>query len=165
MATSLELLFNDGLRDIYFAERKILNALPKMIEAAQSDELRSAFEKHRGETETHVTRLQEAFELLGKRPQAKTCAAIEGILAEGDELMQAYKATPALDAALIASAQAVEHYEMVRYGTLAQWAVTIGLPDVAELLETTLAEEAATDEALTELATASVNDDALATVH
>lgn len=164
MPTSLELLFHDGLRDIYFAERKILSALPKMIEAAQSQDLRSAFEKHSGETETQVTRLQEAFELLGKRPQAKTCAAIEGILAEGDEVMQAYKGTPALDAALIASAQAVEHYEMARYGTLAEWAATLGLPDVAELLEATLAEEAATDEALTALATASANQAGRATV-
>ncbi len=158
MPTSLELLFHDGLRDIYFAERKILTALPKMIEAAQSDELREAFEKHRGETETQVTRLQEAFELLGKRSQAKTCVAIEGILAEGDEVMQVYKGTPALDAALIASAQSVEHYEMARYGTLAQLAATLGLPDVAELLEATLAEEADTDEALNALAKASANE-------
>jgi ferritin-like metal-binding protein YciE len=164
MPTSLELLFHDGLRDIYFAERKILSALPKMIEAAQSEDLRTAFDKHRGETETQVTRLQEAFELLGKRPQAKTCAAIEGILAEGDGVMQAYKGTPALDAALIASAQAVEHYEMARYGTLAQWAVTLGRPDVAELLETTLAEELATDASLTKLAATSAKLDSLAKV-
>jgi ferritin-like metal-binding protein YciE len=158
MPTSLELLFLDGLRDIYFAERKILTALPRMIAAAQSDTLRAAFEKHRSETETHVTRLQQAFELMGKRPQAKTCPAIEGILAEGEETAEAFKGTPALDACLIAAAQAVEHYELARYGTLAQWAITLGQNEVADLLDKTLTEETATDEALSDLATTSVNE-------
>ncbi len=158
MDTSLHLLFHDGLREIYFAERKILNALPKMIAAAQSTDLRAAFEQHRSETETHVRRLQEAFEMLSKQPQAKTCVAIEGILAAGDEVVEAFKGTPALDAALIAAGQTVEHYEMSRYGTLAQWAVTLGLTDVADLLDATLTEETATDQALSDLAATSINE-------
>lgn len=161
MTTSLALLFLDGLRDIYFAERKILTALPKMIAAAQSETLRAALEKHRAETETQITRLQQAFEMLGKRPQAKTCAAIEGILAEGNEVAQAFSASAALDAALIAAAQTVEHYEIARYRTLTQWAVTLGLTDVADLLDETLTEETATDEALSDLAATSVNEAAL----
>lgn len=161
MPTSLELLFLDGLRDIFFAERKIVTALPRMIAAAQSKDLRAAFEKHLEETKTHISRLQQAFELMGKRPQAKPCAAIEGILTEGDEVAEAFKGTAAIDAALIAAAQAVEHYEMARYGTLAQWAITLGQNDVADLLDQTLTEETATDDALSELAATSVNEFAL----
>ena len=115
---TLEDLFHDTLKDIYFAERQILRALPKMARAAQSTELKAGFEKHREETEAQVERLQQVFELIGKRAQGKTCEAIQGILAEGEEIMEEFKGTSALDAGLISAAQAVEHYEIARYGTL-----------------------------------------------
>jgi ferritin-like metal-binding protein YciE len=158
---NLESMFHDGLRDIYYAERKILKTLPKMMRAAQSPELKIAFEKHKGETEVQVERLQQVFEMLGKRAQAKTCPAIDGVLDEGEEVMETYKGMPALDAGLVASAQAVEHYEMARYGTLAAWATSLGMADAAALLNETLSEETATDEALSELASGSINDAAV----
>lgn len=154
---NLENLFHDSLRDIYYAERKILKALPKMMRAAQSEELRAGFEKHKAETEMQVERLQQVFELMGKRAQAKTCPAIDGILEEGEEVMETYKGSQALDAGLVASAQAVEHYEIARYGTLCAWATVLGMDEAAELLQQTLAEETATDEALSALAEASIN--------
>lgn len=150
-------LFHDTLRDIYYAERKILKALPKMARAAEADDLTAAFEKHRDETEGHIERLQQVFELLGKQPRGKTCDAIEGILAEGEEIMEEFKGTPALDAGLISSAQAVEHYEITRYGTLRRWATELGLDDAAKLFGDTLAEESKTDSDLTKLADASAN--------
>lgn len=155
---TLEDLFHDTLKDIYYAERKILKALPKMARAAQNPNLKAAFEKHKGETEGHVERLQQVFELLGKRAQSKTCDAIEGIVAEGEEIIEEFKGTPALDAGLISSAQAVEHYEITRYGTLKRWAEVLGMDDAANLLGQTLNEESATDDALTELADSSVNE-------
>lgn len=154
-------LFLETLKDIYYAERKILKALPKMARNAQSPELRAAFEKHAVETEGQVQRLQQVFELLGARAQSKTCPAIDGILEEGEEVMEAFKGQPALDAGLVAAAQAVEHYEMARYGTLKSWATALGMQEAAALLEQTLAEETATDEALTTLAESSVNEAAL----
>lgn len=154
---TLETLFTDTLRDIYYAERKILKSLPKMIRAAQSSELAAAFEKHCDETEAQIQRLQQVFELCGKRAQAKTCPAIDGILEEGDEVMESFKGTPVVDAGLIASAQAVEHYEMSRYGSLAAWADALGMTDAASLLRESLQEETATDEALSTLAEGSVN--------
>jgi ferritin-like metal-binding protein YciE len=153
----LEDLFHDTLKDIYYAERKILKALPKMARAAKSEDLKAAFEKHRDQTEGHVDRLQQVFEALGKRPQGKTCEAIEGIIAEGEEIMEEFKDMPALDAGLISSAQAVEHYEITRYGTLKRWAETLGMKDAAKLLDATLKEEAQTDEDLTKLAEKSAN--------
>lgn len=159
---TLETLFHDQLRDIYYAERKILKTLPKMARAARSAELRAAFEKHRDETEGHVVRLEQVFEMLGKRAQAKTCPAIDGILDEGDEVLETFKGSPAIDAGLAAAAQAVEHYEIARYGTLKCWAETLGLSDAVALLEQTLDEETATDEALTSLAESSLNTDAMA---
>ncbi|NGN45048.1 ferritin-like domain-containing protein [Mesorhizobium sp. CGMCC 1.15528] len=155
---NLEDLFHDTLKDIYYAERKILKALPKMARAAQSPDLKGAFEKHRDETEGHVDRLQQVFELMGKRPQGKTCEAIDGIISEGEEVMDAFKGTPALDAGLISSAQAVEHYEMTRYGTLKRWAEVLGMGDAATLFGQTLDEESQTDKALTGLADASANE-------
>ncbi|QGZ34640.1 ferritin-like domain-containing protein [Stappia indica] len=154
---TLEDLFHDTLKDIYYAERKILKTLPKMQRAAQSDDLKKAFETHREETEGHVERLQKVFEILGKAPRGKTCDAIEGIIAEGEEIIDEFKGTPALDAGLISSAQAVEHYEITRYGTLHRWANELGLKDAAKLLQDTLKEEAKTDESLTKLADASAN--------
>ncbi len=155
---TLDDLFHDTLKDIYYAERKILKSLPKMARAAESPELKAAFEKHKDETEVHVERLQQVFELLGKRPQGKTCPAIEGILEEGEEIIEEFKGTPALDAGLISAAQAVEHYEITRYGTLKRWAEVLGMGDAAKLLGQTLDEESVTDEALTDLADASANE-------
>jgi ferritin-like metal-binding protein YciE len=155
-------LFHDTLKDIYFAEKKILSTLPKMAKAAQNEELRAAFEKHRGETEGQVERLEQVFAIIEQKPQAKTCAAIVGITDEGAEIMEEYKGSPALDAGLLAAAQAVEHYEISRYGTLKAWAEELGLDDAAELLEETLAEEEATDEALTEIAKSTINQQAQA---
>jgi ferritin-like metal-binding protein YciE len=159
MATEKNLreLFHDTLKDIYFAEKKILTALPKMAKAAQAEELRSAFEKHERETEGHVERLEKVFEELEEAPRGKTCDAIMGIIAEGQEVMKEYKGTPALDAGLLAAAQAVEHYEISRYGTLKTWAGELGLDEAVKLLDTTLGEEKKTDETLSKIAESSVN--------
>ena len=156
----LDELFHDTLKDIYFAEKKILSTLPKMAKAAQNEELKAAFEKHRGETEGQVERLEQVFGMFDKKPQGKTCAAIVGITDEGAEIMAEYKGSPALDAGLLAAAQAVEHYEISRYGTLKAWAEELGLDDAAELLQETLEEEEATDEALTDIAKSAINQQA-----
>lgn len=153
----LEDLFHNTLKDVYFAEKKIVSTLPKMMKAATSPELKKAFEKHRAETQEHVARLEEVFGLIDAKPQAKTCDAIMGIVKEGEGLIEEYKGSPALDAALIAVAQAVEHYEMARYGTLKCWAGELGMEDAVALLETTLQEEKDTDSALTALAVSTVN--------
>lgn len=158
---TLEDLFHETLKDIYYAERKILRALPKMARGAQSEELRAAFEKHQEETQGQVDRLQQVFELLGKPARGKTCPAIDGIIEEGEEALQAFQGSPALDASLVAAAQAVEHYEMARYGTLHRWAQVMGMKDAVKLLEQTLQEETMTDEALTQIADGSVNQAAL----
>ena len=153
----LEDLFYDTLKDIYFAERQVLKALPKMARAATNPKLKAAFEKHKEQTETHVERLQQVFETIGKRAQGKTCEAIQGILAEGEEIIEEFKGTPALDAGLISSAQAVEHYEITRYGTLRTWAKQLGYKQAVTLLEATLSEESQTDESLSQLAESVVN--------
>jgi len=158
---SLEDLFLDSLKDVYYAEKKIVKTLPKMAKAAESGEVRSAFEKHLSETETHVERLEKVFDILGKPARGKTCPAIDGILEEGSEVMADYKGTPAIDAALVASAQAVEHYEIARYGTLITWAKELGMNDAAEVLKATLGEEEATDEALSALAEGCANSRAM----
>jgi ferritin-like metal-binding protein YciE len=150
-------LFLDTLKDMYFAEKQILKALPKMAKAASSDKLRAAFEKHHGETEGQVERLEQIFELLDVPARAKTCDAIQGILDEGKEVMDEYKGCEALDAGMLAAAQAVEHYEISRYGTLKQWAQQLGMKDAARLLDQTLQQEKKTDETLTTLAEAEVN--------
>lgn len=153
----LQDLFLDTLKDIYFAEKKILTALPKMAKAAQSDDLRAAFEKHEGETEGQVARLEQVFKSIGETPKGKTCDAIMGLLDEGKEIMDEYKDMPALDAGLLAAAQAVEHYEISRYGSLKCWATELGMSDVVKLLDATLNEEKKTDAALSELAESEVN--------
>jgi ferritin-like metal-binding protein YciE len=158
----LDDLFLDTLKDIYYAERKILKALPKMARAARSPELKAGFEKHRDETEMQVERLQQVFELIGKPARGKTCPAIDGIIEEGEEIMEEYKDTPALDAGLISAAQAVEHYEITRYGTLKRWAGELGMTDAVKLLDATLKEESMTDSDLTKLADSSANDRAKA---
>jgi ferritin-like metal-binding protein YciE len=155
-------LFHETLKDIYFAEKKILGALPKMAKAAQSKRLKAAFEQHETQTEEHVSRLERVFEEIDASPRGKTCEAIMGIIEEGQEVMKELKGTPALDAGLLAAAQAVEHYEIARYGTLRTWAAELGLKNSVKLLETTLREEKTTDEALTKLAEAEVNQHAQA---
>jgi ferritin-like metal-binding protein YciE len=153
----LDDLFLDTLKDIYFAEKKILTALPKMAKAAQSEPLRAAFEKHRGETEEHVARLEKVFEALGQVAKGKTCDAIIGLIEEGKEIMEAYEEAPALDAGLLAAAQAVEHYEISRYGTLKTWAEELGHHEAVKLLDATLSEERKTNDTLTQLAENEVN--------
>ncbi|MBB3542528.1 MULTISPECIES: ferritin-like domain-containing protein [unclassified Rhizobium] len=159
---TLDDLFYDTLKDIYFAERQILRALPKMARAARSQQLKAGFEKHREQTEGHVERLQQVFEIVGKRAQGKTCEAIQGIIAEGEEIIDEFKGSPAIDAGLISAAQAVEHYEIARYGTLKTWAQTLGKKDVVALLDATLKEEAATDKTLSQLAMTAANQKAAA---
>jgi ferritin-like metal-binding protein YciE len=159
---TLDDLFHETLKDIYYAEKKILASLPKLAKAAQSDELRAAFEKHAEETEEQIGRLEQVFEMIDKPARGKKCPAIDGLADEAKEIMKEFKGTPALDAGLLASAQSVEHYEISRYGTLKTWAEQLGLSDAAELLETTLEEEKATDEALSALAEEAVNLEAAA---
>jgi ferritin-like metal-binding protein YciE len=159
---TLDDLFEETLKDIFYAEKKILTALPKMAKAAQSEELKEAFEKHEKETEDQISRLEKVFELIDATPRGKKCQAIEGIIEEGTEIMKEFKGTPALDAGLVSAAQAVEHYEIARYGTLKRWAEMMGLDDAVELLEETLEEEKNTDATLTELADAQVNEQAQA---
>jgi len=154
---TLEDLFLETLKDIYWAEKKILTALPKMAKAAQSGELRAAFEKHQRETEGQVGRLEQVFQLLGQTPKGKKCEAIEGLIEEGKEVMKDFKGSDALDAGLLCAAQAVEHYEIARYGTLATWAAQLGMAEAKRLLGATLDEEEKTDAALSELAETSIN--------
>ena len=156
-AKTLDDLFLDTLKDIYFAEKQIVKALPKMARAAQSPQLRAGFEKHLGETEGHVERLEQIFDILDVPARGKTCEAILGILEEGKSIMEDFKDTPALDAGLVSAAQAVEHYEIARYGTLKAWAKQMGRVDVMKLLEATENEEIATDQALSQVATTEVN--------
>ena len=154
MATTtkpLDDLFHDMLKDVYYAEKQILKALPKMAKATKSPELKKAFETHKAETAEQIERLSQVFELIGKTPRAKTCDAILGILKEGEAVIEDYEGSPALDAGLVASAQAVEHYEMARYGTLKAWATQLGHKDAVKLLDETLAEETKTDKLLTQL--------------
>ncbi|WP_108397019.1 ferritin-like domain-containing protein [Devosia submarina] len=150
-------LFLDTLKDIYYAEKQILKTLPKMAKAAGSAELKAGFEQHAEETEGQVERLEQIFEMIGKPARGKTCEAILGIVEEGKEIMTEYKGTDALDAGLASSAQAVEHYEIARYGTLKSWAQQLGLNDAVKLLDQTLQEEIATDKKLTQLAEAQAN--------
>ena len=157
---TLEDLFLDTLKDVYYAERKILAALPKMAKAADAEDLKSAFMKHKDQTEVQIERLVEVFGILGKKPQGKTCPAIDGILDEGEEIMDDYKGTAALDAGLIGAAQAVEHYEITRYGTLKRWAESLGMSDAVTLLNASLDEESQTDEDLSAIADSTANPNA-----
>ena len=159
---ALDDLFEDTLKDIFYAENKILKALPKMAKAAQSEELKAAFEKHLKETEGQVSRLEKVFDMIEVAPRGKKCEAIEGMIEEGAEIMKEFKGAPALDAGLVSAAQAVEHYEIARYGTLKRWAEQLGLDEAAGLLEETLEEEKNTDQALTDLAEATINEHAQA---
>ena len=153
----LEKLLEDQLKDLYYVEKQLVKALPKMAKAATNDDLRAAFEEHLEETEGQVEKLEEAFEALGKAARGKKCPAIDGILEEGKEHMEEYKGEPALDAALVASAQKVEHYEITSYGSACAWAEQLGLDEVKEILGSILDEEKSADEKLTELAESVVN--------
>ncbi|MCG2671526.1 ferritin-like domain-containing protein [Bradyrhizobium sp. GCM10023182] len=150
-------LFLETLKDIYYAENKIIKTLPKMAKAAHSKDLAAAFNKHLRETQGQVKRLEQIFKMLNKPARGKPCEAINGITDEGAEIMKDFKNAPALDAGLLAAAQAVEHYEISRYGTLRTWAEELGMPEAARLLQDTLDEEEATDHTLTELATSVIN--------
>jgi ferritin-like metal-binding protein YciE len=155
-------LFLDTLKDVYYAEKKILKALPKMAKASHSNDLRAAFEKHLSETEGQIDRLEQIFSMIDKPARGKTCDGIEGIIEEGNEVLQEYKDCDALDAGLLAAAQAVEHYEIARYGTLKAWAQKLGMKDAVKLLDETLQQERKTDEALTKLAVSELNEEAKA---
>ncbi|WP_423065039.1 ferritin-like domain-containing protein [Devosia sp. CN2-171] len=159
MATekTLDDLFLDTLKDIYYAEKQIVKTLPKMAKAATSPQLKAGFEQHLDETEGHIERLEQVFELIGKPARGKTCDAILGIIEEGKSIMEEFKGTVALDAGLISAAQAVEHYEIARYGTLKTWAQQLGMKDAAALLDATLKEEEATDKKLSQVAVSQVN--------
>ena len=150
-------LFTETLKDIYYAEKQILRALPKMAKSAQSEELKMAFRTHQEQTEGQIDRLEQVFEMLGKPARGKLCPAIVGIIDEGKEIMEDFAGTDALDPGLLAGAQAVEHYEIARYGTLKTWAAQLGLTEAVPLLEATLKEEKETDALLSRLAGADVN--------
>lgn len=154
---TLEDLFLDTLKDVYHAEKQALRAYPRLVKAVESDDLKKAFEQHRDETETQIERLDQVFEMLGKPARGKTCEAIQGLIEEAKEVMSDYKGTPALDAGVIAAAQAMEHYEISRYGTLRTWANELGMKDAAKLLDETLKEESRTDELLNKLAQQAAN--------
>jgi len=159
---SLETLYVEELRDIYNAESQLVKALPKMAKTAASPELKQAFEDHLEQTKEHVTRLEEIFEKLDKKPSGKTCHAMKGLIEEGSEIIDQEGEEHVIDAGLIAAAQKVEHYEMASYGTVRTWAEILGEEDAAELLQQTLDEEGETDKRLTELAEEIVNVEAAA---
>lgn len=151
----------DGLKDVYYAEKKIVKTLPKLAKAAQSKPLSAAFERHLAETEGQVERLEQIFEQLGNPARGKTRPAIDGLLEEGSEILEEYKDMPALDAGLVGAAQAVEDHEIARYGTLIAWAEQLGMKDALPLLRETLKQESATDEALSQLGESEANERAL----
>ncbi len=156
----LQDLFNDELKDVYDAEHQIIKALPKMVKAATSPDLKAGFEAHLKQSEVHIERLEQVFEKLGKKPTKKTCKAMKGIIEEGEEVVKEKADPDVKDAALIAAAQRVEHYEMAAYGCLRTWAGLLGMKDVKKLLQTTLDEEGDTDKKLTGLSE-KINVDAL----
>lgn len=154
---TLDDLFGHTLRDIYYAEKQIEKAMPKMIDKATDPQLKASLEKHLGQTKGHIQRVENVFELLGVKAKTVNCPAIDGILEEADEISGDIDDKDVLDAALIASAQAVEHYEITRYGTLIAWAKQLGRSDCANVLANNIKEEQATDRKLTEIAEAKVN--------
>jgi ferritin-like metal-binding protein YciE len=156
----LQELFLDELADVYNAEQQLTKALPKMAKAARNEELREGFEMHLQETENQIQRLEQVVETLGESMKRKPCKGMKGLIEEGSEMMQEKKGSAALDAALIAAAQKVEHYEIASYGTLCAWAKQLGHDEAAELLHETLEEERATDEKLTQLAESLANVEA-----
>lgn len=157
---TLEDLFHETLKDIYHGEKQIIKALPKMAKKTESAELKKAFDTHKTQSEKQVERLERVFELLEKPARGKTCEAIEGLVAEGAEVMEEVEAGPVRDAGLIAAAQAVEHYEIARYGALSAWAEQLGMREAAKLLKQTLDEEKETDKLLNGIAVGMVNQKA-----
>lgn len=162
---TLKDLFLDELADMYDAEQRLVKALPKMAKAATCDDLKGAILSHLEETKGHVTKLEQVFECFDEKAKGKTCEATKGLLEEGDEIAAEFKGSPAINAALIAAAQKVEHYEMASYGCLHEWAGLLGNEDAAGLLEEILEEEKAANESLTELARAGSNKEALGEDH
>jgi ferritin-like metal-binding protein YciE len=160
LSTQLGKLFEDELRDIYWAEKALVKALPKMAKKATSEELVAAIEKHLEETEEHVSRCEQIFKLLGKEARGKKCEAMEGLISEAESIIEDTEEGVMRDAGIISAAQKVEHYEIASYGTLRTFAETLGMQEVAEILETTLNEEKMTDESLTELAVSNINQEA-----
>jgi ferritin-like metal-binding protein YciE len=157
-STQLEKFFHDSLKDIYWAEKHLVKALGKMQKAATTDELKNAIEEHIGQTEEHATRLEQVFEMLGKKPQAKKCEAMEGLIKEGESIVEETEAgSMTRDSGVIMAAQKVEHYEIATYGTLRQLAITMGQEQVAEILSQTLEEEKETDQVLTRIAENDIN--------
>lgn len=157
---TLEQLFEETLRDIYYAEKAILKALPQMARKSTSEDLAAAFEEHKSQTEEQVNRLEAVFKIIGKAPRGKKCPAIDGIIEEGKEIIKEAKDDTVRDAGMLAAAQAVEHYEISRYGTLKAWAEKLGLDEAVELLDETLQEEKETDAKLTDLAESEINIEA-----
>ncbi|MBC7946311.1 MAG: ferritin-like domain-containing protein [Chitinophagaceae bacterium] len=156
--SQLEKFFHDSLKDIYWAEKHLTKALPKMQKAATTEQLKQAIEDHLAQTEEQVARLEQVFELMGKKPQAKKCDAMEGLIKEGESIVEETEDGSATrDVGIIMAAQKVEHYEIATYGGLKQLAITMGLEDVAELLNQTLEEEKQTDDLLTEIAENDIN--------
>lgn len=160
LSSKLARLFEDQLKDIYWAEQALTKAIPKMMEQATSAELVGALEHHLMETEGHVSRIEKVFTLLEKKAEAKKCEAMAGLIKEAEELMQGSDEGVMRDAAIISAAQKIEHYEIASYGTLASFAATLGLNEAADLLETTLEEEKTADETLTEVAETAINIEA-----
>ncbi|HMG92097.1 MAG TPA: ferritin-like domain-containing protein [Chryseolinea sp.] len=156
-ASQLMKLFEDSLKDIYWAEKALTKALPKMIKNSTSAELVEALENHLAETEVQITRVEQVFEILEKKPVAKKCEAMEGLIKEGEGIMEECEEGSMMDAGIISAGQKIEHYEIASYGTLRTFAETLGLEDVAALLGETLEEEKAADEKLTEVAVGAVN--------
>jgi ferritin-like metal-binding protein YciE len=156
----LEDLFLHLLKDLYHAEKQALRAMPKMAKSCESDELRQAFELHREETVQQVQRLEQVFEMMGRKPRAETCQAIQGLVEEAKEVMDEAEDPDVMDAGILAAAQAIEHYEIARYGTLRAWAEELGMNDAATLLQQTLDEEKKTDKLLSEIAVSRLNREA-----
>ena len=154
---SLQDLFVEELKDVYHAEKQLLKALPKLAKAASSEELKSAFEEHLAETEGHVERIEQIFELMGKKPATKVCKGMKGLVEEGSEIIEEDAEDEVKDAGLISAAQRVEHYEIAAYGCLRTYARVLGNKEAEKLLQQTLDEEAACDEKLTQLAEAGIN--------
>ncbi len=158
----LKELFVDGLKDIYWAEKQLTKALPKMAKAATSEDLKAAFEEHLSETEGHVTKVEQVFEIIGEKAKTKVCPAMEGLVKEGEEIIESTdKGTMVRDCGLIMAAQKVEHYEMASYGTLRTLARILGHDDAAEVLQSILDEEGAADKKLTDLAESHINEEAV----
>jgi len=158
---SMDDLFLEEIKDLYDAEKQLVKALPKMAKAADSDELRQGFQEHLDQTKGHVDRLEKVFDILGKKASGKKCEAMQGLIEEGNDVIEEIDASPLRDAALIAAAQKVEHYEIAAYGSCRTFAEILGRSDAAELLEQTLEEEKSTDEKLTELAEGMINEEAV----